>query len=297
MLGYLRNQHGMRDTRPIPRYLLRTALFLAAAPMLPVVEARMSGLTVAMSSTDRTIGRSVFAGGDWDPLLVGTAFAALDEFGHDHRGTTFLEIGANFGVYALPAVAEYGFARSVAYEPDPIHFGLLLRNIARNGLGDRVQAVRAALSDRGGEVVMSRGHRNAGDNRLVRAGRPSGRRGEDVRVAATTFDMEVAAGRIPLRELGLVWLDVQGHETEVLDGANRLLDSTVPVVLEYSTSMMAPSARRRLEDLVASNYEAMVDLGWCALTNRIRFQPAEAIYDLAPRGQKVETDLLILKQG
>lgn len=296
MLGYLRDQHGMRRRRPIPRYLLRTAMFLAAAPLRPAIETRMGSLKVAVSTTDRTIARSVFASGDWDPLLVGTVFAALDELGHDYRGKTFLEVGANFGVYALPAVAEHSFARAVAYEPDPGTFQLLTRNIAHNGLGGRVRAFQVALSDRAGQVVLSRGRRNAGDNRIVGGGRPAGRRGADVQVAASTFDLEVAAGRIPLDELGLVWMDVQGHETQVLEGARLLLDSAVPVVLEYSTSMMTVAARRRLEDLVADNYDAMVDLGWSALTNRIRFQPATAILELVTAGRAVETDLLVTKQ-
>ena len=100
-------------------------------------------------------------------VVIGTAFTALREYGHQYEGTTFLEVGANFGVYCLPAVSELGFARAVAYEPDPASFDLLEQNIDRNGLGDRVSAHHAALSAQPGELTLSLGTGNAGDNRIV----------------------------------------------------------------------------------------------------------------------------------
>ena len=65
--------------------------------------------------------------------MVGVVFDALDAYGSPYRGKTFLEVGANFGVYSLPAVAQRGFAHAIAYEPDPGSFGLLQRNIGPMG--------------------------------------------------------------------------------------------------------------------------------------------------------------------
>ena len=290
--AYLRDQYGLRRRRPLPRYLARTALFLASAPLRPTLEADMSGLRVTLNTADRTMARSVFAAGDWDPLLVGTVFRALDDWGHQYRGRTLVEIGANFGVYSLPAVAEYGFARAVAYEPEPTAFGLLAHNITRNGLDDRVQAVQAAMSRQEGELTLSRGAGNAGDNRIV--GGDLGTRRRPVSVRGTTFDAEVAAGAIRLDDVGLVWIDVQGHETEVLAGARSLFAAQVPVVVEYSSAMMSDEQRDTLSGLIADNYLALVDLGWSALTDRVRFQPAWAIHELARPGRPLETDLLLL---
>lgn len=292
--AYLRNQHGLRDARPLLPFVVRTAEFLAAGRQQALVEADMHGLTVLVPTADRTIGRSVFASGDWDPLLVGGVFDALAQFGHAVSGTVFLEIGANFGVYSLPSVTQYGFARAVAYEPNPASFELLERNILRNSLGGRVAAFNAALSDAPGELLLRRSATNAGDNRIV-AEAAGGPGGDDlVAVLAATFDDEVASGRIPLDELGLVWLDVQGHEAQVLVGAQSLLRSGVPIVLEYSSSMMSPRARDTLDRLIAEHFDVLVDLGWCALTNRITFQPASNVRHLVPRGRPLETDLLLL---
>lgn len=292
-LGYARNQYGLRDKRPLGRFVTRTARFFAAGRKRRYVEADMGGLRVVVPTADRTIARSVYTAGDWDPLLVGAAFDALDAFGQRYRGTTFLEVGANFGVYALPAVTAFGFSRAVAYEPDPASFRLLTHNIERNGLGGRVTAHHAALSAEPGELTLSLGTANAGDNRIV-DGSLTTRRRSTVQVSARTFDEEVAADRIPLADLGLVWLDVQGHEGEVLAGAQTLLDSDVPLLLEYCTWMLDETARRRLDDMIAGHFDVLVDLGWCSLTNRLRFQPASAVRDLAPDGRRLETDLLLL---
>ena len=293
--AYARNQHGLRDSRPLRRFIVRNAAFLWAGRRRHLVEAQVDGLSVVVPTSDRTLARSVYASGDWDPLLVGTVFEALAQIGHPVRGTVFLEIGANFGIYSLPAVTSYGFDRAIAYEPDPASFELLERNIDRNSLDGSVLAVNAALSDAQGELLLRRSASNAGDNRIV-ADEAQRSGGEDVvAVRATTFDDEVAAGRIPLHELGLVWLDVQGHEAQVLAGAQSLLASSVPVVLEYSSGMMSTSTRSALDDLIADHFDALVDLGWCALTDRITFQPASAIRRLVRTGRRLETDLLVLK--
>ena len=96
-------------------------------------------------TSDGTIGRSVYASGDWDPLMEGLVFEALDAYGVDYRGRTFMEVGANFGVYSLPAVTRHGFGRAIAYEPDPASFELLEDNIERNGLGERDERVTGWL--------------------------------------------------------------------------------------------------------------------------------------------------------
>lgn len=294
-LGYARNQYGLRDRRPIGKFLGRTWSFLAAGRRHRHVVAEMAGLQVLVPTSDRTIARSVYSSGDWDPLLVGTVFDALRDFGHPFAGTVLLEVGANFGVYSLPAVAEFGFARAVAYEPDPAAFALLEHNIERNGLADRVAAHHAALSGEAGELTLSLGTGNAGDNRIV--GSSDASRRQTVQVQARTLDDEVAAGRIPLGDLGLVWLDVQGHEGEVLAGASSLLTSKVPIVLEYSTAMLDDTARVRLQDIIATQFDVIVDLGWCSLTDRLRFQPAAAIRQLGGGRRNVETDLLLLHES
>lgn len=292
--AWFRNQYGLRDVRPVGAYAARTVKFLALTRRQAVVEAEMGSLSVLVSTADRAIARSVYTSGVWDPLLVGTVFRALDEFGTAYRGSTFVEVGANFGVYSLRAVADYGFARAVAYEPDPQAFDLLEQNISRNGLADSVTAHHAALSSAPGERTLRLGSINGGDNRIVDAIQGDQR---VVRVPARTLDDEVAAGRLDPAEVGLIWLDVQGHEYEAMLGARSLLESNASLVVEYDTAMMDEATRLGLERLIATHYDVMVDLGWCTLTDRLRFQPSSAVTRLAADGRHVETDLLLLHRS
>ena len=120
--------------------------FLVAARGQSHIVAEMAGLRVLVPTADRTIARSVYTSGDWDPLLVGTAFDALKRSGICNEGTVFLEVGANFGVYSLPAVSQFGFARAVAYEPDPARSRSSSRTSSATAWGIRVSAHHAALS-------------------------------------------------------------------------------------------------------------------------------------------------------
>ena len=117
---------------------------------------------------------------------------------------------------------------------------------------------------------------------------------DTVQVPARTFDDEVAAGHIPLDDLALAWIDVQGHELDVLRGARQLLEAGVPLVIEYASAMGSHDTLDELGEVLASSYATMVDLGWCALTNKLRFQPAWAVKLLAADGRAIETDLLML---
>jgi FkbM family methyltransferase len=290
--AWLRNQRSFRNRRPLLQYARRTARFFRLRNEVPTVEAEMSGLGVLVSTADRTIGRSVYASGDWDPLMVGVVFDALEAYGYPYRGRTFLEVGANFGVYSLPAIAEHGFAKAVAYEPDPGSFALLERNIERNALASQVSAHNVALSAARGELALRLGEFNAGDNRIVAPDAADD--GHIVRVAAATFDDEVAAGRIPLDDLALAWIDVQGHELDVLRGARSLLSARVPLVIEYATAMGDRDQLAELADLLSARYATFVDLGWCGLTNRLRFQPTWALPLLGEIRRPIETDLLLL---
>lgn len=289
--AWLRNQRSFRDRRPLISYGLKTAQFFGLRDHQPAVEVEMAGLRVLVSTSDGTIARSVYSSGDWDPLMVGVVFDALDAYGQQYRGRTFLEVGANFGVYSLPAVAEHGFGSAIGYEPDPNTFELLQRNIERNALSQRVSATNAALSAEPGTLTLQLGTRNAGDNRIV-----AGPLDNDacIEVPALTFDGEVAGGHIPLDDLGLAWIDVQGHELDVLRGARSMLAAGVPLVIEFASAMGDRAHLNELADLLADSYEVMVDLGWCALTNQLRFQPAWAVPLLAADGRAIETDLLML---
>ena len=74
-------------------------------------------------------------------------------------------------------------------------------------------------------------------------------------------------------------------ELDVLRGARSLLEAGVPLVIEFATAMGTRAQLDELADLLAYSYAAMVDLGWCAPDQQLRFQPAWAVKRLAADGR------------
>lgn len=71
------------------------------------------------------------------------------------RAGTVLDVGANFGLYAIIAAKANPSARVHAFEPVPANGGLLLHLAALNDVSERVVLHDTALSDRGGTATLS----------------------------------------------------------------------------------------------------------------------------------------------
>jgi FkbM family methyltransferase len=274
--------------------------FLLSQNYTDVVMSRRQGITYFVLTTDRTIGRSVFLDGAFDSGEIEGIFKTLDQLGINNFNTkTFLDIGANIGTTSLPAVMRYGFSSAIALEPEPTNFRLLQQNILANGLNDRIQAVNCALTDRPQELLFEICSANSGDNRVRIAGngRASGVMDEEQRrtihVQGSTFDALVEDGTIRLADLGLVWIDTQGHEAHVLQGASKLLASHLPVVMEYwPYALNRVDGLQTLEDLIMSNYTRFLDLRKQAHAAAPRLLPISEFKDMRNVGM---TDVLLLK--
>lgn len=131
----------------------------------------------------------------------------------------FLDIGANFGLYAVQ-VAAAGLAEKVhAFEPDPRNHAQLQANTYLNGLAARISCHPVALSDRAGRVTFELyPQKSTGQSRVQMA--PSQEAGvETISVAAARLD-----DILPLQGQRLFMkIDVEGHEKEMLQGAGNIL--------------------------------------------------------------------------
>lgn len=139
-------------------------------------------------------------------------------------GSVFFDVGANFGYYSMLA-ARTG-AKVVAFEPDLALAEDLRLHAKLNGLEDRIELQRVAVFSRTGEVFLDPAGENTahGSAHVCSLDVPEDRA---VRVPCTTLDDFVAGHLAP----GLMKIDVEGAESDVLMGAERAFELTRPLVL------------------------------------------------------------------
>ena len=247
-----------------------------------------------VDSRDDEIGRIVFMTGGYERIYMRTALQVMAENGVRVGGRTFVDVGANIGTSTVDALVHFGFGRAACFEPDAANARLLRLNLVLNGLADRATVHQLALSDHDGDGWLRRSPHNSGDHR-VGAGTTADVDGEAVGLAR--LDTLVASGDLDPGDIGLAWIDTQGHEAFVLAGAASLTTRRVPVLLEYSPAALnAVGAAARLEDVITGCYRTVVDVHRAAAGCRSSaVTPAHHFARLADRLHGVDhTDLLLL---
>lgn len=126
-------------------------------------------------------------------------------------GFTFVDVGANVGVYSLFIAAQAGpNARILAIEPQPEVFDRLVYNIRQNPFGT-VKALACAVADKAGELTLFLDPRNRGESSVKIVG--SGLAGQ-VRVPARALlDLLKEEG---FTRVDAIKLDVEGAEDLIL---------------------------------------------------------------------------------
>ena len=142
-------------------------------------------------------------------------------------GDHFVDVGANIGTFTILAAAVVG-SKALSLEPVPDTFDCLRENIALNGCEARVTLIQAGAGSRGGRMRMTT-HLGSGNHVLA----PGEAREDATEVAIHAID-ELTADIAP----ALLKIDVEGYETEVIAGAERLLgrESLKAVIIELNGS-------------------------------------------------------------
>lgn len=148
---------------------------------------------------------------------------------------TAIDVGANLGNHTLYLAGHLGLD-VIAIEPESFNVELLRKNISANGLSEAVDVLPYAAMANGGNVQLRQSIQ--------------GNRG--------TFTAHVSSEGIEAivlddiqrdRSIGLIKIDVEGAEIEVLEGARRLIKAHNPIiVIEAHTS----DDRRAISEFFAS---------------------------------------------
>jgi len=141
----------------------------------------------------------------------------------------FVDIGANVGSYTVLASGAVG-ARTISFEPIPLAFIWLKRNVAVNGVAELVKLYNMGVASKRGRLLFA-ADKDTTNHVILNQSLED--HGDKIQVEVDTLDM-LLKGESPT----LLKIDTEGFEMEVLSGASGILDSqdTLAVIMEINGS-------------------------------------------------------------
>ncbi|MFK7919974.1 MAG: FkbM family methyltransferase [Ilumatobacter sp.] len=205
------------------------------------------------SAVQRFLRRHGLAG--YEPSTVAALLAAFE---HAGPGFTFVDVGANIGLYSLLCAALFEPGGVLALEPTPDIADLAERLAAANSLDIDVR--RVAASKRSGTAMLNVADTSDVSNSLESGFKASA---HSLSVPTMTLDHMMLGAEIAP---GVIKIDVEGHESAVLQGARRVLEEHRPVlvveVLNRRRGRLAGAIAEQLDGLGYHCYELTPSPDW-----------------------------------
>ncbi len=156
------------------------------------------------------------------------------------EGLTFIDIGANLGIYTLYALKAGCSVYS--YEPTPRIYKILLDNIGINGFepSKKARVFNLAISDNEGEVDFSI-FDVSGHNSFY----PQTESDKKIKVKTVSLDKHLSH----LSKVDIVKIDVEGAEPLVLNGMKNIIQNNpqIKIILEFAPNNLERSGIKPLD--------------------------------------------------
>lgn len=209
------------------------------------------------------------------------------------EGDIIVDLGANIGYYTLLAARLVGKKGKVyAFEPEPMNYSLLLKNIELNGY-DNIVAVQKAVSDVNKRVKFFLDSKDTGAHSIYQPGN----KGQFLEVESVTLDDFFEGKGHPI---DVIKMDVEGAEMAAFTGMDRIIreNENLKMFVEFYFPGIERSGgspqefiRRLLEDYRFS----IVAIGDYTKDRRyLEVTKADELLDLCKGGK---TANLFLKRG
>ncbi|XP_060064704.1 uncharacterized protein LOC132545052 [Ylistrum balloti] len=206
---------------------------------------------------DKWVSGSLANGHVWESGLVNLVLTSLKKGKH----TTFIDIGANLGIYSLFA-AKNGF-KVISIEPLKINVQRMCSSLRAGHLTDKVTIVRGALSDVSQNVSLGIDVNNVGGSFVLQDRNKNkvkdskvGGQYSDI-VMSTTLDNILQLPGLNLTR-AVIKMDVEGYEHKVVRGGTEFFDSVIipTVLMEWAFHKGADSGTEIIHFFETRNYTA-----------------------------------------
>jgi len=216
--------------------------FLYTVVFRPYLIKKLANKAILATLPDTVrVGPAVICLNPQDPVVSGALSLALYERPElklasqiFREGMTIVDVGANIGLYTALAMHYLkGRGRILAFEPHPESCQFLTHTVELNAARlaenerPRVDILDFAASASEGNAQLFTNPTNKGDNRLYFFS--SARDSEALPVRVTTIDSVLHDFKIA--NIDFLKLDVQGHEFEVIQGAQATLHASPNVII------------------------------------------------------------------
>jgi FkbM family methyltransferase len=215
--NYVRHSRSVLAALPYARYRAMNLVYATAQRLRwelgPFIATNTRHNSRFICHLADSVAREVCFTGRYEPVETAFVRRLL------RPGSTFVDVGANWGYFSLFAAAIVGpEGRVLSLEPDPRLFRMLTANLALNEIGC-VTAVQAAAADTQGELLLEGFDENGGNwglSRLANRRQPGGFR---VRADSLTSLLRDCA----IENVRLMKVDIEGAEDLAVQGMADLL--------------------------------------------------------------------------
>lgn len=241
-----------------------------------------------LQSNDHVIGRTVYANKkpfDFDKLKKVLKILKLK------KNELLIDVGANIGTICIPAIKRNLFNKAIAFEPEPLNYSLLLSNIIINGCYNKINSHNIALGNKNRKKLnLQLDDRNKGNHRIITNSKVNSKK----KIIINSYKLDSFIKNINSLST-LMWIDVQGYETQVLQGAKKLLKKKVPVCVEFSPTFLEKKKYDVFKNMFIKNgynffYNLNLPLKKIALNN----ESIDNLYKTLKKNKFAETDLLFV---
>ncbi len=140
------------------------------------------------------------------------------------KNKILVEVGANIGVYTLSLFKDASFV--YAFEPEEENYRRLVNNVKKNRIKN-IKVIKKAVADKSKNVTLFLSQ-DSGSHSLRLSSKIKSK------IKAVTIDSYFANKKL---DIGLIIIDVEGSEFDVLKGARKILKKGPALLVEFNRSM------------------------------------------------------------